>query len=478
MRFLTRLRFLTKMFTLLVMSSPAFALSLGDVHVKSEFGQALEAEIDIPSYTPQELEGLVVKLADKTVFDESKVELNSNLRDLRFEVRPGKNGKAPVVHVSSKSGIQELAFHFFVEANWTGGRLVRGYDVLLMPAQESDQSVSGTVTTISPMQQVTVNSVKVANNPQNSSAVPMVAVASKVETKVNTQSKLSYGPVKRGEIVGFIARRMVPSRDFTLQQVMAAIYKQNPHAFAESNINQLLPGVSLKLASEDSIAETAHMDAVNLIAKQERAWSQGPRANLTSNTDVATSLFKIEGASDVAMEQSAPGNSDTLAFDEESAIKPEELELMRQELNDSLATATALKKENEDLRARIELLEELVAERMTLVVPEAPIANPEPVALNEKTSIIGKSSTETTRDDLLSFGNDEFSFSNLENIDYSESFGAILVLLGVLIMGLLYSTQRRREIRTDRLVNQNSGGFMDVFKRRFPTKVDPVTARL
>ena len=60
----------------------------------------------------------------------------------------------------------------------------------------------------------------------------------------------TYGPVKRSETLWVIADKTRPDSAVSVEQMMMALHKVNPHAFQHDNVNLLRTGVTLDLPRE------------------------------------------------------------------------------------------------------------------------------------------------------------------------------------------------------------------------------------
>src|SRR5690349_2258659 len=87
-------------------ASVANAAGLGKLTVNSGLGQILNAEIDLVSLQPGELDSLNARVADPDAFREARIEYSSSLRLLRFSVERRVNGQ-PYLKVTSVAPINE-----------------------------------------------------------------------------------------------------------------------------------------------------------------------------------------------------------------------------------------------------------------------------------------------------------------------------------------------------------------------------------
>nr|MBP9156100.1 fimbrial protein FimV [Xanthomonadales bacterium] len=111
-------------------SNAALALGLGGINVKSELNEPLRAEIPVYVSSPAEAESLRVELAAGAEFARVGLDINDIAVPLEFDV--GKNARGePVILVKSNQAIREPTLTFLVEVNWSNGRFLREYSVLL-----------------------------------------------------------------------------------------------------------------------------------------------------------------------------------------------------------------------------------------------------------------------------------------------------------------------------------------------------------
>ena len=117
---------------LLLGISAAHAAGLGKLTVNSALGQPLNAEIDLVSVQPGELDALSAKVAAPEAFRDARIEYSSALRQLRFSVEKRPNGQ-PYLKVTSLGAINEPFLDVLVEVTWPAGRIQREYPILLDP---------------------------------------------------------------------------------------------------------------------------------------------------------------------------------------------------------------------------------------------------------------------------------------------------------------------------------------------------------
>src|ERR1700731_3757949 len=136
--------------------SSAWALGLGEIHLKSALNEPMNAEIDLIAATPDELAALRATLAGRDAFTRYGIDRPPFLSTLTFKVGKGKDGRDALL-VHSTDAIPEPFVTFLVEVNWARGRLMREYTVLLDPpvytpgeSPSSSAAVNAPTTTAAP----------------------------------------------------------------------------------------------------------------------------------------------------------------------------------------------------------------------------------------------------------------------------------------------------------------------------------------
>ncbi|MFN7725353.1 MAG: FimV family protein, partial [Rubrivivax sp.] len=107
----------------------AWALGLGRLSVQSSLGEALWAEIDVTSITPEELSTLRLRVAPAEAYRAAGVEFNPVLSTAQVTLQRRADGRQ-VIRLSSDRAVLEPFVDVILEANWSTGRLVREYTML------------------------------------------------------------------------------------------------------------------------------------------------------------------------------------------------------------------------------------------------------------------------------------------------------------------------------------------------------------
>jgi pilus assembly protein FimV len=263
---------------LVVMSGLAQAAGLGRLSVQSVLGQPLRAEIDLLSVTADELGMVEAKLASPEAFRQARIERTEALAGLRFSVDRRANGQ-PIVRITSVQPINDPFVDLLIELNWSAGRILREYTLLLDPTPEPMAQAEAILERVAP-----VAAPSMAEPPPKPApaarppAPPVPAEADKpkprptAEPSAEEQPRKSYGPVKVGETLHSIAAKLAPP-EVSLEMMMAGLYAANRQAFLHDNMNLLKKGRVLDVPEGDAVMRmTSPQQARMLIGEHAAAW--------------------------------------------------------------------------------------------------------------------------------------------------------------------------------------------------------------
>lgn len=251
------------MSAMLLVAGGVHAAGLGKLSVQSALGQPLRAEIELLSVSKEELPGVTARLASQELFRQARLERSSALSGLEFEVTQRANGQ-PVLRISSANPIAEPFMDMLIELNWSTGRVIREYTLLLdPPASERSVAQAAPIRPAAPVSGTATGQDATGAADRGNGAAAKARPAPQAER---------YGPVKSGETLRAIANR-VRTTDVTLEQMMAGLYLDNKAAFIDGNMNLLKKGAVLKVPSADAVQQkTTPADAVRMLRKHVDEW--------------------------------------------------------------------------------------------------------------------------------------------------------------------------------------------------------------
>ena len=121
---------------LLFASGAASAAGLGKLTVQSALGQPLRAEIELLSVSKEELADISARIAGQDAYKQARIDRVEALSNLRFAVDQRANGQ-PVIRITSSTGVADPFLDLLIELNWSSGRVIREYTILLDPVADA-----------------------------------------------------------------------------------------------------------------------------------------------------------------------------------------------------------------------------------------------------------------------------------------------------------------------------------------------------
>ncbi|OYY93520.1 MAG: hypothetical protein B7Y41_12255 [Hydrogenophilales bacterium 28-61-23] len=252
---------------LLLAYGSADAAGLGKLTVQSTLGQPLRAEIELLSVTKEELADITARIASPEAFRQARIDRQSALGTLRFNVDQRANGQ-PVIRITSTASIPDPFLDMLIELTWSSGRLVREYTVLLDP----------------PVSAKPVEVVRPATTPEvardgaaRSSAQPATEAAAEAPLvkpaapAIAAPTPKRYGPIKSGETLRAIAGKLKPV-DVSLEQMMVGLYQANPGAFQNNNMNRLNRGRVLNVPGAEAVRANTRTEAARTVHGHATEW--------------------------------------------------------------------------------------------------------------------------------------------------------------------------------------------------------------
>jgi len=398
---------------ILLGASVAHAAGLGKLTVTSALGQTLNAEIELVSLQPGELDSLTARVAAPEAFRDARIEYSPSLRMLRFSVEKRASGQ-PYLKVTSVGPINEPFVDVLIEVTWPAGRIQREYPILLdppgysqgkgapptvaaAPVSRAPENPPATAPAASSAQSATPSSAPASGGPSAQAELGKVTPA----PRETTASGDTYGPVQKGETLRKIAEETKPS-DVSLEQMLVALYRENKGAFISNNMNRLKAGQILKVPSASDVAAVERKDANQEIRTQVNDWKSyrdqvaSGTASLPARTDSSnTAAGRVSTAAVAPPAPPSAEPKDTLKLSRTDSGKAgaagkaagtERLNALQEEvtakdkaLKESQSRVADLEKQIRDMQRLIDLKAGTPAKPDTKVAAAVPVpAKPEP----------------------------------------------------------------------------------------------------
>jgi pilus assembly protein FimV len=239
-------------------SSSAWSLGLGRLAVQSALGEPLRAEIDVTSLTSEEAGSLRVRVAPSETYRAAGVDYNPVLPGTQVSLARRADGRA-YLRLTSDRVVQEPFVDVILELNWSSGRLVREYTLLFDPPTMARAappapapvapSISAAPAPARPAAPPPPAAPPVAVAPPAAAAPPVAArpPAPAAAPRPTPRQVDSY-EVQRGDTLTRIANRTLRP-GVSLEQMLVALFRTNPQAFMDENMNRLRAGAVLQVPS-------------------------------------------------------------------------------------------------------------------------------------------------------------------------------------------------------------------------------------
>lgn len=363
----------------------ASALGLGEITLKSQFNQPLNAEIRLLKVRDLSKDEIFTALASREDFKRVGVDRLFFLSSFDFEVilRDPAN---PIIRVTSDKPITEPYLNFLVEVQWPSGRLLREYTLLLDLPVFNESSATAPVSL--PSSIAVASPVQVTPAPQVSqpktpifvpSATPLASEATPAlatpPPRVESQSSVAQisnvqvddYKVKSGDTLWEITEAALAGSSASVNQKMVAILQANPNAFIKGNINRLKNGRVLRIPTNEEVANVSYQQAMDVVREQNQTWSSenksAQKAVLTSAApSAAAPLVETQVEGRLTLGSADSGQSSVKGSGASGTGESLQNELAI--ANDELARST---RQNEELNLRVSELESQIETMESLV---------------------------------------------------------------------------------------------------------------
>lgn len=337
-----------------------YALGLGGMQTHSALNEKFKADIELVSVPKGALDTLRVSLAPAEVFSRIGLERSLFLTRLKFEPMRLKNGKA-IIRVSSNEPIREPFLDFFVKLDWPNGQLVREYTALLDPPVVTKRSAP---------------KVAAATRKPGKAAVTTRPAAPSARVE-QARAEGEYGPVQANETLWEIADSL-RTDGISIHQMMMALYKANPDAFLNNNINLLKKGRVLRVPSPEEVTGIGRKQAVSEFQQQTEAWmsnagqaaAAAPQERQVEETTEAGVAPDSEGE-DVQLKIAGAPAEESASTEAEQAVSDLEVEAggtdLRQRMLLLEEEAETARQESVQLRTEMESLQQQLEDTQRLL---------------------------------------------------------------------------------------------------------------
>lgn len=225
----------------LLISHSVLSLGFGELELKSEQGEPLDARIVLVNLGEVDLTTITVELASAEAHAAAQIPFEQNLSQLAFRVQSSVEHDA-VIRVTSKEPISADFMQFLVDMAWPQGQLQSEYTISLK--------------------------------------LPDTAAASSVAVEL-AQTSSATVIVRKDDTLSQIAMEHKAS-DVSMTQMMMALHMNNREAFIKDNINLMRTGAILQLPQAEQVRLISRDEAGRHFTAQMQQWDEIRGLNKTS----------------------------------------------------------------------------------------------------------------------------------------------------------------------------------------------------
>lgn len=272
------------------------ALGIGEIQLHSALNQNFLAKIPLIASPGENTKDIRVTLASPAAFQKAGVERSYLLSTLKFKPELNADGTMSV-KVLSNDAIREPFLNFLIEVKWAEGRMLKEYTVLLDPPSYIEQPVvtaqtapkwQSQNTSTSSNKAETANRVTEEERIYGEQAYPDY----QAETTIASPGSSTYSEpltsstetatfadnsnsvvVSKGAVLWDIAEQMRQNVGASQAQMLIALFKANPDAFYNNNINALKAGATLNFPEPEMFDSIAEKESIQAVKQHNTRWN-------------------------------------------------------------------------------------------------------------------------------------------------------------------------------------------------------------
>ncbi|MGR8951821.1 MAG: FimV/HubP family polar landmark protein [Gammaproteobacteria bacterium] len=368
---------LTKTLAVLSLLAPtcAYPLGIGEIKLHSALNQNLDAEISLVLAAGERISDVKVSLAPPDKFDERGVPWSYFLSNISFEPSMRSDGSA-VIKVRSREALKEPFLGLLLQVTWPKGTAYREFSLIVDPPAAYAQPTAPVMRTpeaiasVPSMPSSTPATAQVPDFVPTPASVaeprPVTARTASRQSRQGTIMKGVYGPIRKNETLWGIAEKASRQYKVSIEQMMVAIYKENPRAFYKENVHSLLARVKIKIPDREAVIKLSREEALAEFNRQTEAWKSRAQPVTTEVVKAAESAADKGAPAETPIENqltlAAPAEA---SVSEKAVITPGQEKGATDEEKAGVVAASAAA--NEEMQKRVAALEEQLSKMQALL---------------------------------------------------------------------------------------------------------------
>ncbi len=259
---------------LIFSSSSILALSLGKMQVNSKQDEPLDAVIEVIFNKGDKTSNLKPAIASKENYEASGLSRLTIHSDIKVGIE--ESGSGAKIFLISKEIVKDPFLDLLIQIDSEKGRVYKEYTVLLEPPSPN-KSIKK-VEEVKGLDDVKVKIKKDATAGKTGKNVVLkqestpVRVVKKVENSIKKKEEKSKIVKSTNRKTLYQIARENKYSGVTTEQMVLAIFQNNPSAFSEDNVNTLIKNRNLKIPVVSYFEKHSHIDARKILRDQNIEW--------------------------------------------------------------------------------------------------------------------------------------------------------------------------------------------------------------
>ena len=293
-----KLKLLLLFFYLTLTSNSLLALTLNKMQVNSKQDEPLNAVIDVIFSKGDKASNLKPAIASRENYEANGLARLPIHADIQIRLEEGANGAK--IFLISNEIVKDPFLDLLIQIDSERGRVYKEYTVLLEPpspktsiedvieAKKNDNKNLKKIET--PKEEI--ESVKTQQEETRTAEIAKEVQELK-KPAIEKEVKARIVKSIKGKTLYQIARENKPS-GVTTEQMVLAIYQNNPKAFAEENVNTLIKNKRLQIPPLSYFENHSHLEARKILRDQNIKWknklkkkNKPIKQKITTNQDAA-----------------------------------------------------------------------------------------------------------------------------------------------------------------------------------------------
>ena len=363
----------------------ASATGLGKLNVFSSLGEPLNAEIELLSVPPEAMTTLTAGLASQEQYLAQGIEKTAIQQSIKANIAKRPDG-ALVIQLTSEQAVTDPFLDMLVQVVWSDGQLSREYTLLIDPSDSPETNIEKPIADI-PKSISTSSAAKGPfageKQPVSKSNLSHSVGQARSEKTIETSLQAQAITTVKGDTLSALLGQ-IKVQDVNLDQLLLGVYRANPSAFADGNMNRLKEGQVINIPSAEVLQEINKDEAKREVRAQVANWDSymSKLAELVSKSEATVNHAVNQSAGKIATkaeDKAAPitgGPRDVVKLakiesakasdtdGKQNALSKKDADHEKSTLQDDLAATENAIKENDE---RSSALEEQIADMKRLL---------------------------------------------------------------------------------------------------------------